>query len=182
MYRLVLLKLLAHLLLLLRWAEGSLLADADKCLLWLKTDGTNCQPSTYFGLHKMALGYVPSLISRKVCCKDATGCFSIDKDTPYECYQELPQCMDVVKPQFFYYTPERNQRVSRTKTSLSSQLGELSGANDRLLQLEQVGEGSGDDEAAQFFRHCAWLRQRLAQTVDVQHERPPERFGECFSC
>lgn len=95
------------------FCDASLLADMDKCLLWLKTDGTNCQPSSFFGLHKMALGYIPSLMKRERCCSDGTGCFTIDKDTPYECYQELPQCADVIKPEFLYYTPEKNQQVQK---------------------------------------------------------------------
>uniref|UniRef100_A0A915KZT5 Lipase domain-containing protein n=1 Tax=Romanomermis culicivorax TaxID=13658 RepID=A0A915KZT5_ROMCU len=99
------------LLLFFRRSYCSLIQDYDKCTLWLKTDGSSCQASTYFSIQNWALSFVPSFSSRKVCCKDGTGCFSIDKDTPYECYNDLPSCMDVVKPKFYFYTPERNQDV-----------------------------------------------------------------------
>jgi len=39
--------------------------------------------------------------------KDGTGCYTVETDSPWECYYELPDCVNVIKPQFYFYTPEK---------------------------------------------------------------------------
>uniref|UniRef100_A0A915J6Y3 Lipase domain-containing protein n=1 Tax=Romanomermis culicivorax TaxID=13658 RepID=A0A915J6Y3_ROMCU len=84
--------------------------QGDKCTTWIKTDGSGCRINSFFNFEKLAMNYKRKTTGENICCNDGTGCFSTEKDTPWECHLELPSCMDKVKPDFMVFKHDQTEQ------------------------------------------------------------------------
>lgn len=77
----------------------------EKCFSSL-SDGTNCDQEIPKEFKNVKLPFPNSAFGTVCCYEDGLECFSNKKGTPFECFPGLPECMNIIRPDFFLYVPE----------------------------------------------------------------------------